>query len=79
MPDVTIPDAFEIITQGKLITVVTQATVDQIRITDINLTADQAAALARLINLSDGEANLKIEIKPGDEVTAGISVIARYD
>jgi hypothetical protein len=60
---VQIPDSFDIVAKGQSIDVRTRALTSEIRITGINLTADQAAALARLVNLSDGEQNLEIEIK----------------
>ncbi|KPK36244.1 MAG: hypothetical protein AMJ65_16455 [Phycisphaerae bacterium SG8_4] len=62
MVNVEIPGTFELVAKGRSVTVVTQATVDQIKISDINLTADQAASLARLVNLSNGDVDLKIEI-----------------
>jgi hypothetical protein len=61
MPD--IPDSFELVAKGRKINVRTQASSDEIRIGRVNLTADQAAALARLVNLNDGETDLLIEIK----------------
>lgn len=58
-----IPDVFEIVIKGDAIVMTTQALSDTITMARINLDSDQAAALTRLINLADGQEDLKVEIK----------------
>jgi hypothetical protein len=58
-----IPDTFELVVKGKAVTVVTRATNEQINFTGVNLSSDQAASLARLINLNDGETDLHVEVR----------------